>query len=134
MKIVIAKSGYDARTEIDPDNIIFSSDFNTLKYDISGNADYTIPASGVPHTGEFTIVTHNLGYIPFFAVFVNDAPSFPARWYALPFSFADAGVYDHRFVYATTTSLIFRYENTGFVIDVDLSLYYKIFKNNLELS
>jgi len=131
MKIIIAKPGYNAETETNPNNLIFSSDYNTFKYYLSGSTNYTIPALGVPHTGEYTIVTHNLGYEPFFVVFANDPPSFPTRYYALPYSFADAGVYDHRFVYATTTQLIFRYENTGFGIDVDLELHYKVFKNRL---
>ena len=134
MKIKIAKPGFNAITETDPDNLIFSSDYNTFKYDISGNTALTIPTTVGDNSGEETIVTHDLGYIPFFVCFINDAPSFPTRWYALPFSFADAGVYDHRFVYATTTQLIFRYENSGFGIDIDVSLYYKVFKNNLGLS
>ena len=134
MKLKIAKSGYNAITETDPDNLIFSSDYNTFKYYLSGNTTCTIPTSATPVTGEITLVTHNLGYIPFFVVFGNDAPSYPTRYYALPYSFADAGIYDRRFVYATTTTLIFRYENTGFPFDVDVDVNYKIFKNNLQLS
>lgn len=133
-KIIIAKEGFDATTETDPDNLIFSSDYNTFKYNTSGNTTCTIPTTVGANSGEITIVTHNLGYVPFFVAYGNDAPSFATRWYMLPFSFADAGVYDHRFVYATTTALIFRYENTGFGIDIDVEVYYKIFKNNLGLS
>src|SRR3990167_2411611 len=114
MKIKIAKDGYNAITEQDPNNLKFSSDYNTFKYDISGSDSYTIVTGST--SGEHTIVTHNLGYIPFFVVFSNDPPSFPTRYYALPFSFSDAFVTDHRFVYATTTAIIFRYENTGFGI------------------
>jgi hypothetical protein len=131
-KIIIAKDGFDATTETDPDNLIFSSDYNTFKYNDSGSDTFTIPTGST--SGEHVIATHNLGYIPFFQVFANDAPGFPTRFYALPFSFADAGVFDHRFVYATTTQIIFRYENTGFGIDVNLEFHYKIFKNDLLLS
>lgn len=131
-KLVISKPGYNALTETDPNNLIFSSDYNTFKYSTSGSDSYTITAGET--SGEHTIVTHNLGYIPFFVVYANDAPSYATRWYSLPFSFADAGVYDHRFVYATTTALVFRFENSGFGIDIDLSFYYKIFKNDLGLS
>lgn len=131
-KLVIAKTGFDATTETDVDNLVFSSDYNTFKYDVSGTDTYTITSGST--SGEHVIYTHNLGYIPFFIVFSNDPPSFPTRYYSLPFTFADVGVYDRRFVFATTTQIIFRYENTGFGIDIDLTFAYKIFKNNLGLS
>lgn len=132
-KIIVAKQGFNALTETNPNNLRFSSDYNTFKYDISGNITVTIPSNVGAHDGEEVIVTHNLGYIPFFVVYGNDEPSFPTRWYMMPFSFADVGVYDHRFVYATSTQLIFRFENTGFGIDIDIDLHYKVFKNNLGL-
>lgn len=130
-KIAISKDGIGVIGETDPNNLIYSSMFDTFKYNFQGNDTYTIPSSGSPHTGEHVIMTHNLGYVPFFVVFANDEPSFADRWYALPFSFADAFATDHRFVYATTTQIIFRYENTGFGIDIDIDFYFKIFTNDL---
>lgn len=130
-KIIIAKDGFNALTETNPNNLMFSSDYNTFKYDISGTDTYTITSGST--SGEHVIYTHNLGYIPFFAVYANDEPSFSTRYYSLPYSFADAFVYDHRFVYATSTQIIFRYENTGFGININLTFAYKVFKNNLNL-
>lgn len=133
-KVIIAKSGYNAETETNPDNLIFSSDYNTFKYDTSGNTTCTIPSSESDSSGEIVVATHNLGYIPFFIAYANDAPSYTTRYYALPYSFADFGAIDHRFIYATTTQIIFRYENNGFPFNVDVAVYYKIFKNDLGLS
>ena len=109
-KVIIAKDGFNAFTETDPNNLKFSSDYNTFKYYLSGTANFTITAGET--SGEFVIVNHYLDYIPFFVVYGNDAPTYTDRWYMLPYSFADAGVYDHRFIYATKTQIIFRFENS----------------------
>ena len=76
-KIIIPKAGYSALDDLDPDNIIFSSDYDTLKYDTLGETSLTVNFADYYHSessGPFDIVyyhrkvvevTHNLGYVPF---------------------------------------------------------------------
>lgn len=130
-KLVIAKPGYSA-TDTDPDHLIFSSDYNTFKYYLNGSFTVYIPASASAFTKENTIVTHNLGYIPFFTAFMKEYGL--ERYYSLPYSFGEIGVYFHHFIYATTTQLILRTEASGLSIGMEFPIWYKIFKNNLNLS
>ena len=71
-KIVVSKPGYNALTETDPNNLIFSSDYNTLKYYASGYVDvaYSEDTDDVLtyYSGQ---IAHGLGYIPFFYVYVD---------------------------------------------------------------
>lgn len=130
-KIVIAKPGYNALSETDPNNLIFSSDYNTLKYDTSGSNTFTIPANGSAFTVEHDIVTHNLGYYPFYTSFIKEFSL--EQYYSTPYSFADFLGYIYFFVYATTTKLVLRVEMSNNIADFDLTVWYKIFKNNLDL-
>lgn len=63
---LVSKPGYDALTETDPNNLTFSSDYNTLKYYDSGTINVTVAGT----TAEGT-VSHGLGYVPFFISMVN---------------------------------------------------------------
>src|SRR3990167_760238 len=89
-KVVIAKPGFDALTETDPDNLIFSSDYNTLKYDTLGTtsltinfADYyadevvgdPIEIGHIYYHYKVVEVAHNLGYVPFFVGYFLDYPA-----------------------------------------------------------
>lgn len=71
-KIVISKTGKNAISETNPDNIIFSSDYNTLKYYSSGyvNVNYNENTSNVLTFYKGT-VAHGLDYIPFFYTYVD---------------------------------------------------------------
>jgi hypothetical protein len=129
-KIIVAKEGFDALTETNPNNLIFSSDYNTLKYESSGTKTITIPANANPYEVEYTIVLHGLGYYPFFVV-MAELPELEA-YFNLPYSFADAGVYYHMFVYATVNTLVLRVVSTG-SDEVSINIGYKVFRNNLNL-
>ena len=130
-KIRISKSGYNAITETGTDNMVFDSDYNTLKYHLEGSTSLTF-SSATPETKETTI-THNLGYIPFFKAFVDDPNFSPVRWYMMPYTFADAGAYIYFFVYANTTQLVFRVEHSGVAASVTATFKYKVFRNNTGL-
>jgi hypothetical protein len=132
MKLIVAKPGYNALTETDPDNLIFSSDYNTFKYYLNGSFTVYIPASASVIAQENVIVTHGLGYIPFFVAYMKESGL--ERYYSLPYSWADAGYYFHHFCYATTTQLILRTEASGLLAGIEFPVWYKIFKNNLGLS
>lgn len=62
----ISKDGINAVTGTAPNDLIFSSEYNTLKYHQSG----TINVAPAGTTAEGT-VTHDLGYVPFFTAYTN---------------------------------------------------------------
>ena len=132
-KIVIAKAGYNAETETDPNNLIFSSDYNTLKYSTTGSTAVHIPANGSPFETDYTIATHSVGYYPFFTAFTNLSSGSGTYYSNLPYGFAEMGVYFYVFIYTTTTQLILHVSSSGTFVDEDFTVYYKIFKNNLNL-
>jgi hypothetical protein len=123
-KIVISKAGYDAGTVTDVANIIYSSDYDTLKYYTSGSISVT--TSGTHNEGT---IAHNLGYIPFFVAFASGVT--PEGYYAMiPQMFADAGDAAYVTAYADNTNLYFRIETN---MSVTANYYYKIFRNDTGL-
>ncbi|MCR4324150.1 MAG: hypothetical protein NUV69_00475 [Candidatus Curtissbacteria bacterium] len=140
-KIIVAKSGFNALTETDPNNLIFSSDYNTFKYAISDSYTYnfTNPTPWLvitdplqsPIIDEVTIYTHNLGYYPFFVAVIGGILS-AGQYINLPY-FTGSGNAPHESInlYTTTTALIFRIDST--LASKTLVIYFKIFKNNLNL-
>jgi len=145
-KIVVAKSGYNALTETDSDNLSFSSDFNTLKYYSQGTITVTTNKANYYKSVvdeflgtiyyHYTVekVTHNLGYVPYFAGYILDTPTASTACQA-PYAFGDAVVLVYLAVFADDTYLYFvvhfnSIDNSG-TIDTDFS--YRIFKNNLGL-
>ena len=130
-KIAISKETKNVLTETDINNLIFSSDYNTLKYYLSGNATKTIPANPNPFAQENTIISHNLGYRPFFVAFIKESAL--TRYYNAPYYFASGGFYIGFYVYSTTTSLILRTEMSNNISQFNFTVWYKIFKNNTNL-
>lgn len=132
-KIVIAKSGYDALTETNPDNLIFSSDYNTLKYDPGngGNLQITVIGDGTDKSTEVS-QSHGLGYVPFFAVYVNDFIIGTTKFYLCPFKSDTAGNTIRAESWADGTNLYFRLRNKS-GSTYTATFYYKIFKNRLGL-
>ena len=130
-KIVISKPTKEVLTETNPNNLIFSSDYNTLKYYLSGNATATILTDANPFAQEDTIITHNLGYRPFFVAFIKESGL--TRYYNAPYYFASGGFYIGFYVYLTTTTLILRTEMSSNISEFDFTVWYKIFKNNTNL-
>jgi hypothetical protein len=124
-KIVIAKPGFDATTETNPNNLIFSSDYNTLKYYLSGFYQML----NVSTTTNVTIA-HNLGYVPFFQVFVNDLHYFTNQYGPVEY-YDSTGFLRAARAYVDSTNLYLSL-NLGSGT-VTANWYYKIFKNNLGL-
>ena len=131
-KLIISKDTYNVLTESEVDNLIFSSDYNTLKYYVSGNVSLTITGDGTLQTVE-TTVSHNLGYIPFFIVYVND-PENTSRYNIVPYNFSFITIVRYANAYSTTTQLIFQFKaNYTGGTNRTVTFYYKIFKNNTGL-
>lgn len=136
-KIKISKSGFNAITDTDPNRLVFSSDYNTLKYYTNGSV--TLSGSWTTNPGNSvktytTTVSHNLGYKPFFVCYVN----FIGKYNIIPYKDS----------FMTIGSMIASawVDNNNMYFDVQLrpgiwsytwnfnfTFYYKIFKNNLGL-
>lgn len=125
MKIRIAKPGFDVLTEPDLDNIVFDSDYDTLKYHLSGNV--SLPVSG---SDAETSITHGLGYVPFFIVFVKN-PVFTTRYSMTPFVFVDVSNYAYLSAYADNDKIYFTAHTN--VLNTTVDFAYKVFRNNTGL-
>lgn len=140
-KIIISKSGYNALTETDVDNLVFSSDYNTLKYYAQGTksvttnkANYYYDAgSGVRYYHYTTgTVSHGLGYVPYFCGYFHLSSTTACQ---CPFAFGDAGYFIYIAVYADSSNLYFvdHFNSTDKTGTVTRDFSYRIFKNNLGL-
>lgn len=126
-RIIIAKTGYNALTETDPNHKIFDSQYGTLKYFVSGSGSLTITASGAGQVENTATVAHNLGYVPFFYGYVYDG----STYYINPVNSISGFDYE---MYADATNL-YLYGSKFFFSagSISLTFYYKIFKNDLGL-
>lgn len=131
----IAKPNINVLNTQEPFDLIFSSDYGTLKYYTKETASFTINAADDDIAGTATI-THDLGYYPYVEVFVSVYIGDPTGVYQYcPFAGAGAVVaYDAN--YKITTSNIVLYGQINGISDslwhFDFLVF--IFKNNLQLS
>ncbi len=135
-KIIISKAGYNVLTETDSNNLIFSSDYNTLKYHTSGSFSIDIDINNTDTT-EVESIAHNLGYVPFFTVFIKHQTNYlPACEYhtTVGYGFGE-GVYRAFTTWATSSTLYVQvYSDADGVVDTYTADFrYKIFRNNLGL-
>lgn len=136
-KFVISKPTFDALTETDPNKLIFSSDYNTLKYYLSGSFQFNINESANSVYRYENYVNHDLGYFPFYIGYAKHqtnwipvSDQYVTLWYGY-----GNGVYRYFYVWVTTTRL---YVAVGGHADGVPDSYtadfkYKIYKNNLGL-
>lgn len=124
-KIRVAKDGYNVETETNLNNIVYDSDYDTLKYYVSGTGSLVVNGANAEGT-----VTHNLGYVPFFTVYHN-TPSNSSRFSMTPFAFEDAGFYVYISAYADSTKIYFTVHTNSAVATIDF--LYKIYRNNTGL-
>jgi hypothetical protein len=110
-KIAIAKTGFDALTETNPNNLVYDSRWKTLKYFDQGEVTGNVPVlanptvAGVNYSYEYVINTHNLGFYPFFTAY---SEFFANNYINMPDNFADAGFWGYNSVQVTKTQIIFR--------------------------
>lgn len=130
----VAKSGYNALNETDPNNYRFLSGYNTLKYLPSGagNQSITIVGDTTDKSTEVT-VAHNLGYVPYHVCFVDDFDNFPDERFSLaPYKNSTLTINRRAEVYADTTNLYLKMFNQS-ANTYTGKFYYKIYKNSLGL-
>lgn len=137
-KIIIAKPGKNALTETDPNNLIFSSDYNTLKYFASGSLTVSVNASTNTFYHVENSVVHDLGYLPFYVTFAYQPKNMTG--YApvgISYSFSDDGPlnswYRHLKAWVTSNRLYVAAEGLRKIAgdSYTATFYYKIYKNNL---
>jgi hypothetical protein len=123
----VSKPGYNVLTETNPDHLIFSSDYNTLKYYASGSYQM----SGVTTTTNVTIA-HNLGYVPFCIVYCDDFVAGTGQYAITEYFNSIGGRLRAARAYVDSTNLYLSLNlATGTAITVNW--YYKLFKNSLGL-
>ena len=127
-KLLIAKAGYNALTETNPDNLVFSSDYNTLKYAISGSYEMT----NVTGNTEVTIA-HNLGYVPFFICYCNDFVAQPTYYGLTEYFNSTGGISRAARAYVDDTNIYLSLNYGSGNPAITVKWYYKIFKNDLGL-
>lgn len=130
--IRVSKAGIDVLgTSIDPNDYIFSSSYNTLKYFQSGTVAITVGSISSPTRTDATI-THNIGYYPFYMAYVNISGN--ANYYVpLYGSAAVGGKYFKAEVYCGTSQLFFTIDTNNHSGTETYVCFYKIFRNNLGL-
>jgi hypothetical protein len=106
LKLIISKNGFSVTAA--QKDLIFTSELDCLKEKISGNATTN-------SSGNLTI-THNLGYIPAFTVFVASNAD-QSVWYPQ----------DKATVYATSTTLVI----SGAMGGITSKVYYALFSSPL---
>lgn len=80
-KIKISKSGFNVLTETNPNNLRFSSDYNTLKYYLNGTVNVDVYFDTEGYYSFTEEITHGLGYKPFF------------KCYAFWFGYSPVGIF-----------------------------------------
>lgn len=134
-KIAIAKSTVNVLTETDPNNLIFSSDYNTLKYYTSGTITLSVTAD--PFEFEYirrTYITHDLGYYPFYVVYMKDN-DIMSNYQPVGREQIGSGAIRSFYAYVTSTRLyVVAFGNAGSGGEsYSVDFKYKLFKNNLGL-
>lgn len=128
-KIVISKPGYSALVETNPDHLVFSSDYPTLKYFMEGFIDLNWSEGST--LWDYAL-PHNLGYIPFFLASVHVGGG--SLYSLCPRNDHTAAGENYTNAYADSTYLHFQKRvNQGLGRSGVERFYYKIFKNNLNL-
>lgn len=126
--IKIAKPGKNVLLTDNPSDLIFSSDYGTLKYFDKQTKTLTLPVGDVAITGT---IDHNLGYYPYVEVFVK-VEGFTNYEYC-PFD-GNGATTVYGATYKVTTSQIVLYAGGApFASDTDFDFLVFIYKNNLNL-
>lgn len=131
----VAKSGHNVLNTNDPNNLNFSTDYNTLKYHLSGLKALVV-SEGVGE--DYTLTTtidHNLGYYPLVEVYAQDDEM--ANPQPLGRFQAGSGITRSFFYQITKTQVIFIVKGfsgaTGTGDSYTVNFYYKVFRNDLSL-
>lgn len=130
----VAKPGHNVINTKNPNNLNFSSDFNTLKYDLSGVTSIAVNEGSERNVYTKTVaVTHGLNFYPVTIAYVQDDtmpnPQPMGRFQA------GSGASRSFFFHITKTQIIFIINGSWLTTPDNYTayFYYKIFKNDLGL-
>lgn len=126
--IKVSKTGYDIGDASD-DQLIFSSEFDTMRVLSSGSGSITVPD---PMAAQTVTITHNLGYRPAFTVYTQIFDVFSGSvttgYYMAPYTDPFGG--DGSIMpYVSTTTLKIRYGAVHAPADSVLNYKYFIYYN-----
>ena len=131
-KLSISKPGVTVGTASTPNDFIFSSDYNTLKYQTDGSIVMNVVTADFDFYTRSGTVDHDLGYYPFVQVWVTDENR--TDWSPVGAYRVGAGDYHNDFAYTGTKSIFFQVEGFSNTLGtIQVTFAYKIFKNNLNL-
>jgi len=126
--IVVAKPTYDAIADKDPTHHIFNSDYQTLKYFVSGSLEITLLAANLAAMESYE---HDLGYISYVEVYAETTSA--DVYQPAPYSGAGATVIYGVTYRITSTHVYFYAEASGFASDQTFKVKFFIFRNDLGL-
>jgi hypothetical protein len=128
----ISKPGINVLgTSTNPNDFIFGSSYNTLKYYTAGSIPLTVGSITTSTILEGT-ANHNLGFFPFYEAFINISGS-PNYYPASYGSAAPGGKVFIAQAFCSTSSIYFKIDTNNHGGTETYVMYYKIFKNNLGL-
>ena len=130
-EIKVSKVGVNVGTATNPNDLTYTSVYNTLKYYTSGSL--TIVGTVDPNLTAtfFGTATHNLGYYPFVSAYVknsSDSQYFPYGRASLG---AGLSIYIGLVIGTSNIRFIYRLISGGGSENGTATCVYKIFRNNL---
>ncbi len=127
--VKISKPGVNVLETNVPNDLVFSSRYGTLKYALTGIVKISTVIDS-PEVIATALYNHNLGYFPYFEVYVSN---WAENYEPVPILHTGASTSTQYNVYATKTQLKFRVKWTGYTIDSTQTATFKffIFKNDL---
>lgn len=134
-RIIVAKSGFNALTEQNPNNLKFSSQYGTLKYYAKADEIVFLNAATAINQEARLIVNHNLGYYPYVEAFVRVYIGTPAGDFE-PCPFFGSGatiLYDAKYIITQNTLELYTKINgiSGSLWEFEFILF--VYRNNLNL-
>lgn len=130
----ISKPSYNVLTTTNPNELIYSSEYDTFKDYLEGTADLYIDNTA---PNDSVTITHNLGYIPYFtATCIPDFGTYANKGMLMPFAADIGSAHLIAQVYATTTTLVCTFDAEGGssgIYSGGVTINYKLYKNNTGL-
>lgn len=142
-KIVVAKTGFNALTETEPNNLAFSSDYNTLKYFMSGYLTVSVTLTSTRNYNNpkdaYASVSHNLNYFPLFIAYNTGSVLGGTIGWICPYSRGSivSGYYINAHVDKTKFYIkisAFETKESALPETFSATVHYNIFKNNLDFA
>lgn len=133
--IKISKPGFNVLTETDPDNLVFTSDFGTLKY--LAAVITTVVGITVNPMDEATVdysISHGLDYVPYFVAYAKNTEDADVRPYVSTSQGGGVSGVIFASIFCDSSNInifLFGINANLFQISETFTVYTKIYKNDL---